>query len=79
MPSPVAAVWPAPRRALASACVCVRQPRRSSCVAFVQVFGWLKSGELSVGIDKVFPLSEAIAGHNYLEAGKSKGKLIYKI
>ena len=44
-----------------------------------EVFGWLKSGDLSVGIDKVFPLSEAVAGHQYLEAGKSKGKLIYKI
>ena len=45
----------------------------------LQVFGWLKTGELSVGIDKVFPLSEAVDGHKYLEAGKSKGKLIYKI
>jgi len=44
-----------------------------------EVFGWLKSGELSVGIDKVFDLSDAVAGHQYLEAGKSKGKLIYKI
>jgi len=44
-----------------------------------EIFGWLKTGELSVGIDKVFDLSEAVAGHQYLEAGKSKGKLIYKI
>ena len=44
-----------------------------------EVFGWIKSGDLTVGIDKVFPLSDAIAGHQYLEAGKSKGKLIYEV
>jgi len=44
-----------------------------------EVFGWIKSGDLTVGIDKVFPLSDAIAGHEYLEAGKSKGKLIYEV
>ena len=46
-----------------------------TCVTYVACV----TGELSVGIDKVFPLSEAVEGHNYLEAGKSKGKLIYKI
>jgi len=44
-----------------------------------EIFGWLKSGELSVGIDKVFDLSEAAEGHKFLEAGKSKGKLLYKV
>ena len=44
-----------------------------------QVFGWLASGELKVAVDKYFPLDEAPEGHKYLEAGKSKGKVLYKI
>jgi len=44
-----------------------------------EIFGWLQSGDLKVGIDKVFDLSEASEGHKYLEAGKSKGKVLYKV
>jgi NADPH2:quinone reductase len=44
-----------------------------------EVFGWIQSGDLKVGIDKTFALSDAVAGHKYLEEGKSKGKLLYKI
>jgi len=44
-----------------------------------EIFGWIKAGDLNVGIDKVFDISEAVEGHQYLEAGKSKGKLLYKI
>mmetsp|Transcript_19249 Transcript_19249/g.61254 ORF Transcript_19249/g.61254 Transcript_19249/m.61254 type:complete len:644 (+) Transcript_19249:29-1960(+) len=44
-----------------------------------EVFGWIASGDLKVGIDKTFDLEDAVAGHQYLEAGKSKGKLLYKI
>jgi len=44
-----------------------------------EIFGWLQSGDLNVGIDKVFDLSEAAEGHKYLEAGKSKGKVLYKV
>jgi len=44
-----------------------------------EIFGWLQSGDLKVGIDKVFDLSEAKDGHEYLEAGKSKGKVLYKV
>ena len=44
-----------------------------------EIFGWLQSGDLNVGIDKVFDLSEAADGHKYLEAGKSKGKVLYKV
>ena len=44
-----------------------------------EVFGWIASGDLKVGIDKKFDLEDAVAGHQYLEAGKSKGKLLYKI
>jgi NADPH2:quinone reductase len=43
------------------------------------IFSWLKDGKLKVAVDKSFPLEEAAEGHLYLEAGKSKGKLLYKI
>ena len=44
-----------------------------------EVFGWLKDGKLKVSVDTTFPLDEAAEGHLYLEAGKSKGKVLYKI
>ena len=34
---------------------------------------------VQVAIDKTFPLVDAKAGHEYLEAGKSTGKVLYKI
>jgi len=43
------------------------------------IFGWLLSGELKVGIDRTFPLEKAADGHIYLEAGKSTGKVLYSI
>jgi NADPH2:quinone reductase len=44
-----------------------------------EIFGWLKDGKLKVSVDASFPLEEAAEGHKYLEAGKSKGKVLYKI
>ena len=44
-----------------------------------EIFGWLSAGDLKVGIDKVFDLKDAAEGHKYLEAGKSKGKVLYKV
>jgi NADPH2:quinone reductase len=44
-----------------------------------EIFGWLKEGKLSVSVDAIFPLEQAAEGHLYLEAGKSKGKVLYKI
>ena len=44
-----------------------------------EIFGWLKAGKLNVSVDRSFPLEEAAEGHLYLEAGKSKGKVLYKI
>lgn len=44
-----------------------------------EIFGWLKDGKLNVSVDTTFPLIEAAEGHLYLEAGKSKGKVLYKI
>lgn len=44
-----------------------------------EIFGWLQNGDLSVSVDTTFPLDEAAEGHLYLEAGKSKGKVLYEI
>jgi len=44
-----------------------------------EIFGWLGSGELKVSVDRTFPLAEAAEGHRYLEEGKSRGKVLYKI
>lgn len=43
------------------------------------LFGWVASGQLRVAIDRTFPLAEAKAAHDYLEAGKTKGKLILEV
>src|SRR5258708_29938397 len=40
------------------------------------VFGWLASGELTVRIDKTFPLKDASGAHRYLEDRQSKGKVL---
>lgn len=44
-----------------------------------EIFGWLEDGKLNVSVDTSFPLDQAAEGHKYLEAGKSKGKVLYKI
>eukprot|EP00527_Entomoneis_sp_CCMP2396_P009777 CAMPEP_0198136750 /NCGR_PEP_ID=MMETSP1443-20131203/361_1 /TAXON_ID=186043 /ORGANISM="Entomoneis sp., Strain CCMP2396" /LENGTH=336 /DNA_ID=CAMNT_0043798021 /DNA_START=156 /DNA_END=1166 /DNA_ORIENTATION=+ len=44
-----------------------------------EIFGWLKEGKLKVAVDTCFSLDQAAEGHIYLEAGKSKGKVLYKI
>lgn len=43
------------------------------------IFGWLGDGRLKVKVDKVFDLVDVAAGHDYLEAGKSTGKVLYRI
>jgi len=30
-------------------------------------------------VDRTFPLEQAMEGHDYLEAGKSRGKVLYEI
>ena len=54
-------------------------------IAFVKLRGerlvvtgheWIAAGELSVRIDKIFPLAEAAAAHQYIEERKTKGKLL---
>lgn len=44
-----------------------------------EIMAWLQAGDLKVTIDTTFPLDEAAKGHEYLEAGKSKGKVLYAI
>ena len=44
-----------------------------------EIFGWIQSGDLNVGIDKMFDLKDAVDGHKYLESGASKGKVLYKV
>merc|ERR1712127_374707 len=44
-----------------------------------EIFNWLKEGKLNVAVDTTFPLEQAAEGHKYLEAGKSKGKVLYEI
>lgn len=44
-----------------------------------EVFGWVKKGELKISVDKVFTLEDARMGHEYLEDGKGRGKILFKI
>lgn len=43
------------------------------------VFAWIQQGSLKITIDTVFDLEKAADGHRYLESGKSRGKILYKI
>ena len=40
------------------------------------LFNWIAAGELDVRIDQRFPLSAAVDAHLYMEARKSKGKVL---
>jgi len=44
-----------------------------------EIFQWILDGKLNVSVDTMFALEDAVDGHEYLEAGKSKGKVLYKI
>jgi NADPH:quinone reductase len=41
-----------------------------------EIFGWIKAGKLNVTIDQTFPLSQAADAHRYMEARKTKGKVL---
>ncbi len=43
------------------------------------IFKWVKDGKLEVSIDKEFLLENASEAHHFIEAGKTKGKLLLKI
>lgn len=40
------------------------------------IFNWIAAGQLSVRIDKTFPLEEAAEAHRYMENRQSKGKVL---
>lgn len=44
-----------------------------------QVFDWITKGQLEVKVDRIIPLSDAQKGHEYLESGQSKGKILFRI
>lgn len=44
-----------------------------------EVFGWVQSGELKVKVDKVFALEDVKRGHQYLENGDAKGKVLFSV
>lgn len=56
--------------------VATEEERRSRAK---QIFEHLSDGTLKVQVDMVLPLSEAEKGHRYLESGKSKGKILFRI
>ena len=41
-----------------------------------ETFQWAGDGSLKVAVDRIFPLSEAKDAHDYIEAGKTTGKLL---
>ena len=43
-----------------------------------EVFAWVKEGKLKICVDKVFELEDAGKGHEYLEDGKGRGKILLK-
>ena len=44
-----------------------------------EVFQWTVEGKLNVKVDQIFDLENVKDGHTYLEAGKSQGKILFKI
>ena len=42
-------------------------------------FGWVKDGKLKIVVDKVLGLDDMAVGHEYLEDGKSNGKIRCKL
>ena len=43
------------------------------------LFAWLKSGDLRLRLDTVFPLAEAATAHTELEARRTTGKLLLRV
>lgn len=42
------------------------------------LFRWMESGRLDVAIDTVYPLADASEAHKYIEARKTRGKVLLK-
>jgi NADPH2:quinone reductase len=43
------------------------------------LFAWYAAGRLGVAIEREFPLAEAAEAHRYIEAGKTRGKLLLQV
>jgi NADPH2:quinone reductase len=43
------------------------------------LFAWFAAGRLEVTIDREFSLADAAEAHRYIEAGKTRGKLLLKV
>ena len=41
-----------------------------------EIFAWMEAGDLEVRIDQAFPLADAPDAHRYMEARKTKGKVL---
>ena len=44
-----------------------------------EVFGWIQEGTLKISTDREFQLEQVQEAHEYMEAGKSRGKILIKI
>ncbi len=60
-------------------CVCGATSTMGTRADFAAVYDLVASGRAKPVIDKVFPLSEARAAHERLEAGKQLGKIVLRI
>jgi NADPH2:quinone reductase len=43
------------------------------------LFAWYAAGRLGVAIEREFPLADAAEAHRYIEAGKTRGKLLLQV
>jgi NADPH2:quinone reductase len=43
------------------------------------LFRWIADGDLTIRIDHVFPLAEAAEAHRYMEARRTKGKVLLEV
>jgi NADPH2:quinone reductase len=43
------------------------------------LFSWFAAGRLGVAIEREFPLADAAEAHRYIEAGKTRGKLLLRV
>jgi NADPH2:quinone reductase len=44
-----------------------------------EVFQWVATGQVDVRVDAILALEDVREGHAYLEAGRSRGKILFKI
>lgn len=52
---------------------------RLAAELYAKAWPWIVRGQLSVKVDKVFPIAEVAAAHAYLESGQHVGKVILRL